>query len=57
MYLVDFPPFLQESLLLRQSVCFPAHQAVAHQANPSAKGSTLQGKNLLPRGVNSFIVE
>ena len=32
-------------------VCSPAHQ------NPSENGSALKGKNLLPTGANSFLVE
>ena len=32
-------------------VCFPAHKSL------SDKGSTLKGKNLLPRGAKSFLLE
>ena len=32
-------------------VCFPAHQVT------SDKGSILKGKNLLPLGANSFLLE
>ena len=46
--MVDFSPFLQG----RQCpVFFPVHQ------DPSEKGSSLKGKNLLPMGANSFLLE
>ena len=32
-------------------ICIPAHES------PPEKGSTLQGKNLLPWGANSFLLE
>ena len=36
---------------LRLPACFLAHHI------PSEKGSTLKGKNLLPMGANSFLLE
>ena len=50
-HLVDFLPFLHGRQLLGISVSFPAHQA------PSEKKFTLKGKNLLPWGANSFLLE
>ena len=46
LHLVDFPPFLQGRQLLWLPVSFSEHDT------PSDKGSTLRGKNLLPRGEN-----
>ena len=46
-----FLPFLQGRQILLLPVSFPAHLV------PSEKGSTLKGKNLLPRGANSFLLE
>ena len=43
--------FLQGRQILWLPVCFPEHQV------PSGKGSTLEGKNLLPVGANSFLLE
>ena len=46
-----FGPLLQGRKLLWLPSCFPAHQAL------SEKGSTLKGKNLLPWGANSLLLE
>ena len=52
MHLVDFfGIFCREDNLLVTSYLLTQHQA------PSQKGSTLKGKNLLPRGANSFLLE
>ena len=43
--------FLQGRYFLGFSIGLPEHQV------PSEKGSTLKGKNLLPQGANSFLLE
>ena len=37
--------------ILQLPVCFPAKES------PSEKGAALKGKNLLPLGANSFLLE
>ena len=50
--LVDFPIFCGHGRqLVILPVCFYAHQSF------SEKGSNLSGKNLLPRGANSYRLE
>ena len=49
LHLVHFLPcFTRETTLVTS--CF----AFLHTKSPSEKGSTLKGKNLLPKGANSF---
>ena len=50
----EFSAFFDKGKLLCENfcdVCFSAHKI------PSEKVSTLKGKNLLPRGANSFLLE
>ena len=50
--MVDFPPIFDKTDNLNDFLffCFPAYEF------PSKKGPTIKGKNLLPMGVNSFIL-
>ena len=49
--LIDFLAVPPRGTIFATSVCFTACQL------PSEKGSTLKGKNLLPLGTNSFLLE
>ena len=50
-HLVDFPSFIPKEKTLVAS-CL-----VSCKLGPSEKRSTLKGKNLLPLGANSFLLE
>ena len=48
--MVVSPPFSIREIIFVNCICCPAHKVL------SEKGSTLNGKNLLPKGANSFLL-